>query len=242
MKQNSVERAALDAALLRLQLDFDDEIRQKLLKHLKLVIEKNQVLNLTRITSPAEAVILHIEDSLSIYKYFCQYNGEFLDIGTGAGFPGIPLAISSGRKGTLLDSVKKKITAVNEFITELDLSEQIEAVGIRSEELAEKRRNYYGIVVARAVSSLPAVEELATPLLEKNGVLIAMRGNDSIKDVNLGVQAAKKLGLELIDRNEFNIGPDGEFSRSVCIFKKTGDATLKLPRHPGYASKKPIVS
>lgn len=240
MKQE-VERAALEAALCRLDLSFDDQIKDKLLKHLALVIEKNKVLNLTRITSSEEAIVLHVEDSLSAYKVFSQYKGEFLDIGTGAGFPGIPLAITSGRSGALLDSVKKKITAVQEFVDQLDLAEQITTYAMRSEELVEFKRNHYGVVIARAVSSLPAVEELATPLLRHNGVLIAMRGVDNKSDINLGVQAAKKLGLKLIDRKEFTIGQNNEFTRSLCVFKKIGKSEIKLPRHPGFASKKPIV-
>ncbi len=240
MKQ-SVERAALDAALCRLGLDFDETVKEKLLKHLSLVIEKNKVLNLTRITSLEEAVVLHIEDSLSVYKTFSQFKGEFLDIGTGAGFPGIPLAVTTGRKGSLLDSVKKKITAVQEFVDQLGLTEQVTTYGMRSEELVVSKRNHYGIVLARAVSSLPAVEELATPLLKHDGVLIAMRGVDSKADLNLGVQAAKKLGLKLIDRKEFSIGEDSEYTRSLCVFQKVGKSEIKLPRHPGFASKKPIV-
>lgn len=241
MKQDSIKRAALDAALFRLQLDFDDRTKDKLIKHLDLVIEKNKVLNLTRITSVEDAIVLHIEDSLSIYKLFSQYPGEFLDIGTGAGFPGLPIAITTGRKGMLLDSVKKKATAVREFVSCLGLDSQISVIGQRSEDLAKAKPNSFGIVLARAVSSLPAVEELATPLLMNKGVLIVMRGKDSAEDIELGIKAADLFGLKLINREVFNIGENNEYSRSVCVFQKVHKSKIKLPRQSGFASKKPLV-
>ena len=241
MKQTDSKRAALDAALSRLGLDLDDSVKDKLLLYLDLVVEKNKVLNLTRITSFEDAVVLHLEDSLSILEVFRQTSGRYLDIGTGAGFPGIPLGITTDRKGVLLDSVKKKAVAVQGFIDELGLDDRLSATGMRSEELAEQRRGFFGVVTARAVSSLPAVEELATPLLRKGGKLIAMRGIDSEEDIKKAKQAANLLGLTLVERREFTIGPDGEYTRSICVFEKTGKSTVKLPRHPGYASKKPLV-
>ena len=240
MKHGDSERAALNAALCRLGLELEDEIQEKLLTFLDLVIEKNKVLNLTRITSYEEAIILHLEDSLSIFNEFGQTTGKFLDIGTGAGFPGIPLGITTGRKGTLLDSVKKKVIAVDEFIKQLGMEDQLDATGLRSEELAQQVGAKYGVVTARAVSSLPAVEELAAPLLIKGGKLIAMRGIDTQEDIDQAKKAAKILGLKLVDRREFTIG-GGEFTRSVCVFEKVGKPQIKLPRHPGYASKKPLV-
>lgn len=241
MKQTDSKRAALDAALGRLNLGFDDQTKDKLLAYLDLVVEKNKVLNLTRITSFEDAVVLHLEDSLSILEDFRQTTGHYLDIGTGAGFPGIPLGITTDRKGVLLDSVKKKAAAVQEFIDVLGLSDRLKATGMRSEELAEQRRGGFGVVTARAVSSLPAVEELATPLLCKGGKLIAMRGIDTDDDIDIAKQAAKLLGLTLVERREFAIGPNEEYTRSICVFEKTGKSTVKLPRHPGFASKKPLV-
>lgn len=241
MKQTDSKRAALDAALGRLDLEFDDQTKDKLLSYLDLVVEKNKVLNLTRITSFEDAVVLHLEDSLSILEDFRQTTGHYLDIGTGAGFPGIPLGITTDRKGVLLDSVKKKAAAVQEFIDVLGLSDRLKATGMRSEELAEQRRGGFGVVTARAVSSLPAVEELATPLLCKGGKLIAMRGIDTDDDIDIAKQAAKLLGLTLVERREFAIGPNEEYTRSICVFEKTGKSTVKLPRHPGFASKKPLV-
>ena len=232
-------RAALDAALSRLGLDVDQTKREMLLEHLDLLYEKNKVLNLTRIDSLEDAVVFHVEDSLSIYPEFQKTNGPFCDIGTGGGFPGIPLGIVSGRPGVLLDSVKKKAQAVDQFIKTLGLSDTLQAQGMRSEELALKVPAFFSCVVARAVSSLAAVEELACPLLEMGGSLIAMRGTEKSEDLDAAAKAADILGLELMEERHFTIGDD-RAARSVYRFERVREAKKILPRRPGMAQKKPF--
>jgi 16S rRNA (guanine527-N7)-methyltransferase len=232
-------RAALDAALSRLNLDVDQSKRDLLLRHLALLFEKNRVLNLTRIDSLEDAVVLHIEDSLSIYPEFQKTEGRFCDIGTGGGFPGLPLGIVSGRPGILLDSVKKKAKAVDEFINALGLSGTLQSRGMRSEELALEMPASFSCVVARAVSSLAAVEELACPLLEFGGSLIAMRGTEIAEDLEAASAAADVLGLELVEQRSFSIG-DGRASRSVYRYQRVRESQKKLPRRPGMAQKKPL--
>lgn len=239
MKHTSEERAAVDAALLRLKLDFNEDITDKLITNLKLVIEKNKVLNLTRIDSFEDAVVLHLEDSLSIYPEFMHSSGEFCDIGTGGGFPGLPLAIASGRKGILLDSVKKKALAVQEFVEELSIAGQVQALGMRSEELCAERFGEFDTVVARAVDKLSVVEEYASPLLASGGHLIAMRGTESLGDEKAAQIASEQLGLQMIEKRAFSLGPD-EVARSVYVFEKNGSPSIKLPRRPGMAHKKPL--
>ena len=144
---------------------LDTDKQKKIQAYLDLVIEKNKELNLTRIETREKGMLLHIEDSLSCIDEFTSQDGLFLDIGTGGGFPGVPLAIASGRTGVLIDSVQKKARAVQEMIDELNLSNMIQVRGIRSEELALEVGEKFHTVIARAVSSLPTVLELATPLL-----------------------------------------------------------------------------
>ena len=115
---------------------LDTDKQKKIQAYLDLVIEKNKELNLTRIETREKGMLLHIEDSLSCIDEFTSQDGPFLDIGTGGGFPGVPLAIASGRTGVLIDSVQKKARAVQEMIDELNLSNMIQVRGIRSEELA----------------------------------------------------------------------------------------------------------
>lgn len=235
----SHERAALDAALSRLNISLTSEQCELLLSHLHLLSKKNEEINLTRVEDIDEAIVLHVEDSLSILPEFNSFPGKFCDIGTGGGFPGIPLGIASGRSGVLLDSVQKKARAVQEFVEGLGLSEQLNALGMRSEEFATSHPKEFDVVVARAVSSLNVVEELSTPLLKMNGHLIAMRGSESEQNIQDGLNAADILGLELVDRRDFHIGELSEFYRSVFVFKRVREAEVKLPRRPGMATKRP---
>lgn len=241
MKHQENVRAALAAALSRLGLECSSLQQDKMLKHLDLLIQKNNDLNLTRITSLEDAVVLHIEDSLSVYEEFNHSRGLFCDIGTGGGFPGIPLGVVSERPGVLLDSVKKKAIAVQEFIDALRMNEQLKAVGMRSEELAVEQSGRFETVVARAVSSLAAVEELAAPLLRFKGRLVAMRGIESNDDEKMAQTASEKLGLELVSSRIFHIG-SGMYQRSVYVYEKVAEPSVKLPRRPGMAQKRPYGS
>ena len=183
-------------------------------------------------------MLLHIEDSLSCLEEFKRQEGEFLDIGTGGGFPGVPLAIATGRTGVLIDSVQKKARAVQEMIEKLELENQIQARGIRSEELALEKGEEFTTVVARAVSSLPAVMELATPLLVPGGELIALRGKKDEVDLEDINHIADKLGLELISRRHIYISET--YERTIYVFKKVSQTSIKLPRRKGMAQKRPL--
>lgn len=217
-------------------LDIDKQ--EKIRSYLELVIEKNKELNLTRIDTEEKGMLLHIEDSLSCLDEFCNMDGEFLDIGTGGGFPGVPLAIASNRTGVLIDSVQKKARAVQEMIEELGLNNQIQARGIRSEELALEVGERFTTIVARAVSSLPAVMELAAPLLVMDGELIALRGKEDEVDLEAIDTIAEKLGLETISKRHIYISET--YERTIYVFKKVSQAMIKLPRRNGMAQKRPL--
>lgn len=242
MEESMSERAALEAVLLRLGLELDDSQCELMLRYLGLLFEKNKVLNLTRIDSPVEALVLHIEDSLAVLPEFGACEGRFCDIGTGGGVPGIPLAIATGRSGVLLDSVQKKAAAVREFACGLGISGQVEAVGTRSELYAAEHAGEFGCVVARAVSSLPVVLELAAPLLQIGGRVVAMRAEDDDEMLRRGDTAAEMLGMELVSARSFVIGDDEmRYSRSARVYERVGDLSVKVPRRPGLAAKKPLA-
>lgn len=217
-------------------LDIDKQ--EKIRSYLELVIEKNKELNLTRIDTEEKGMLLHIEDSLSCLDEFCNMDGEFLDIGTGGGFPGVPLAIASNRTGVLIDSVQKKARAVQEMIEELGLNNQIQARGIRSEELALEVGERFTTIVARAVSSLPAVMELAAPLLVMDGELITLRGKEDEVDLEAIDTIAEKLGLETTSKRHIYISET--YERTIYVFKKVSQAMIKLPRRNGMAQKRPL--
>lgn len=240
--QDDTEKAAFEAAFSRLGLPFDEQLALQLGNYLELLTRKNQELNLTRISSFEEAVVLHIEDSLAVLPEFAGRDGAFCDIGTGGGVPGIPLALASGRRGVLLDSIKKKAAAVQGFIEALGLCDQLACVGERSELYAGAHAGEFNTVIARAVSSLVVVLELATPLLEDDGVFIAMRASEDETTFEQAQAASNKLGLELVGQREFSIGPaENTHHRSVFVYQKTAEPTVKLPRRPGMAVKRPLA-
>ena len=232
------ERAALDAALFRQEIEIDEQTKEELLTHLHLVVEFNKTLNLTRITNIEDAIVLHIEDSLSAYREFTSREGRFLDIGTGGGFPGLPLALVTDKQGVLLDSVKKKAESVNKIIHKMNKNSQISVSGCRSEEYAQKHRGEFEIVIARAVSSLSSIEEYASPFLKEYGIVISMRGVHNDGEFEAGLKAAETLGLQFVEKRQFLL--NGTYQRSIYTFQKVSEPLINLPRRNGMAHKKPL--
>lgn len=229
-------------------IHIDHEQACKTIQHLELVIEKNKSVNLTRITNPDDALILHVVDSLLLIPSVIKATEtskrcpKVLDIGTGAGFPGIPLHIVTGCNITLIDSVGKKIKAVDEFINELALDrEYVEAIHTRAEELAKERRGQYDLVVARAVAQTNTLVEYATPLLKMGGHLVVTKGNISDDEIKAGITAAKICGLKLVSRETLEL-PEDKGHREVICFEKVKGPSIKLPRNTGMAQHHPLGS
>ena len=239
-----VQLAPDDLALLRSYcgelhlLVSDDELRQCLV-HLELVLEKNQVLNLTRITEKPDALMLHIVDSLTLLPFvFDAPDGALLDMGTGAGFPGVPLAICCDRPVTLLDSVGKKVAAVQEFSDALGLS-HVTCVHDRLEEFARSYRQQFSVVVARAVASLPVLLEYARPFLAVGGHAIIAKGVPEDDELVQGEAAARLLGFQLGRVSQFEL-PDGFGQRHIYDYVVRRPSSVKVPRANGYARKHPL--
>ena len=212
-----------------------------LLEHLDLLMEKNKVLNLTRITDTEGAVRLHLIDSLLVYKAASPENFSiFLDIGTGGGFPGITLAIMSDAHGVLLDSVTKKVVAVSEFLSSLNLNNRISTSSDRAESYALDHRNEFDLVCARAVAPLASLVEYAAPLLSFNGRFITTKAQISEEEFSAGIKAAKLCGLSYVSRETFEL-PQNSGHREILIFKKQNNASVKLPRMVGMAKNKPLA-
>ena len=210
-----------------------------LLVHLDLVIEKNEVLNLTRIADVESGITLHIVDSLLLLDAFNQTEGPFLDLGTGAGYPGIPLGIATGRPGVLCDSVKKKTAAVAEFLLGLELSDQLSVSSERVETLGTTMRGHFGCVVARAVASLPVLVEYASPLLSKHGRLVVTKGNLTADERKQGLQAAEQCGMAYKGSQGFEL-PHDLGHREILVYEKVAMPRVKLPRQIGKAKKEPL--
>ncbi len=212
-----------------------------LLKHLDLVIEKNKVVNLTRITNVEEALVLHILDSLlplTLPGVSERLSKAYLDMGTGAGFPGIPIGLLSGSQGVLIDSVGKKISAVNEFCDELGLK-KVHGEHGRLEELAVTHRGEFGLVFARAVAQANVLVEYAAPFLTKNGMLVLEKANPQMSEINASNKAAKICGMRMLEPVEFEL-PDELGHRTILLYIKDDSPSIKLPRRTGLAKQSPL--
>lgn len=209
-------------------------------EHLKKVIEANKKTNLTRIETYESGMLLHVEDSLS---GLCELNeapeGLYGDLGTGGGFPGIPLAIASGRRTVLVDSVKKKIAILDSIAKELGLDNQISCYDGRIEDLAKEMKGSFAVLTARALSSLSSLLELSSPLLSQGGRLICYKANVTQEELDHIDSLSNVLAMKKVGDREFLLS-DNETKRRIIIFEKSGYPSIKLPRKTGMAQKKPL--
>lgn len=209
-----------------------------LLVHLRLVDEANASFNLTAI-APGDSVAMHVLDSAAAVPFLdAAPEGDFADLGSGAGFPGIPLAILTGRSVTLVESVKKKAAFLERAAAELRLKATVQPV--RAEELATERRGGYSAVTARALSSLPSLVELASPLLCVGGVLICLKGRPEDAELARGDAAAALCGMVRTETSAVLV-PGIDAARTVVVFRRSGKSKLVLPRRNGMAQRQPIA-
>ncbi len=211
----------------------------KLVQHAEAVLRYNQQVNLTRIVLPSEVVRLHIVDSMLAVRFLAAApEGPVADLGSGPGYPGIPLAILTGRQVTLVESVKKKAAVLREIIEELGID--VRVVDLRAEELALSERAAYAAVTARALSSLPALVELAAPLLARRGLLVSMKGSPSPEELQAGHNASRICGLAH-EITESLVLPGGDEVRTIVTYRRAKSPQMKLPRRPGMAQRHPLA-
>lgn len=212
-----------------------------LLRHLSRVLELNESVNITRITEWDEALRLHVLDSILCVRELIEApEGLFIDLGTGAGYPGIPAAIVTGRSGVLLDSVKKKAALVSGLVEELGLADRLAVVSERAEEHALTCANGYQAVLARAVTSLPSLIELASPLLADGGVLIALKARIADDELDSGCAVGRIVGMDQVSLRPATV-PFGEEVRTIVTFRKCGSPKITLPRRAGLAQHNPLA-
>ena len=204
------------------------------------IIETNTRINLTRITDKQEGRLLHLEDSLAVLEEMNEApEGVYGDLGTGGGFPGVPLGVITGRETILIDSVKKKITAIEDILEKLGLSENSSTYSGRIEELAQEKPGGFSVLTARALSSLPSLIELASPLLCEDGYLICLKANIEISEIEAAQAIEDKVGMRLIKDREYDLS-DHETHRRVFVFEKYKEPSINLPRRVGMAQKRPL--
>ena len=205
-----------------------------------LLIEWNEKMNLTAITEVNDVILKHFIDSLTICKYIPQ-NAKIIDVGTGAGFPGIPIKIyREDTQITLLDSLNKRVLFLQEIINKLELK-NIEAIHGRAEEVArnKKYREKFDVTTSRAVANMSTLTEYMIPFIKIDGLCIMMKGSDYKEELEKSQRAINLLGAELKNVEEF-ILPDSDINRSVILIDKVKSTPKQYPRKAGMPSKNPI--
>ena len=223
-----------------LNLDLTEKQYQQFITYYEMLVEKNKVMNLTAITEYVEVIEKHFLDSLSLIKAIDLNKDMYvLDLGTGAGFPGIPLKIAFPKiKITLVDSLNKRVMFLKDVENQLGL-EDVECVHARAEDLAKKKeyREEYDICVSRAVANLSTLSEYCIPFVKVGGNFISYKSGDCDEEINSSKAAIKKLGARISKVENFEIKDMG---RSFVVIDKISSTPNKYPRKAGLPSKEPL--
>lgn len=232
----------LENRLNALSIQIDKRQAEQFQMFYELLIEWNKVMNLTAITEYDEVVEKHFLDSLCLKDVLNLDQVEnVIDIGTGAGFPGIPLKIVYPHlKITLLDSLQKRVKFLNKVIGKLEL-EDIEAIHGRAEEIAKKEnyREKYELCVSRAVANLSTLSEYCIPFVKTDGFFISYKSGDVDEEVIKSKKAAAVLGGKIENTIKFQL-PGTEINRSFVKIRKVKETPKKYPRKAGTPSKEPL--
>ena len=216
----------------------EDRIPQ-LIEFSRLLLEKNQVMNLTAITEPREVATLHLLDSLALAAHEELAGKKIIDVGTGAGFPGMPLAIAlPGVDMTLLDSLNKRIDFLQEVCNALSLQD-ITCVHARAEEFAAAHRESYDFAVSRAVAALPVLCELCLPLVKVGGAFLAMKSSHSQEETDQAAKAISLLGGKLERVTDYSI-PTADITHRLLTIRKISPTPKKYPRRFAQIKKQPL--
>ncbi len=230
-------RATLEQGLPALGLG--PELIEPLETFSRMLLEKNQVMNLTAITDPRDVAVLHLLDSLALTGLAGLEGRTVVDVGTGAGFPGVPLAIARpSARVTLLDSLGKRVDFLRESCRALGL-DNVECVHGRAEEFAGERRETFDLAVSRAVAALPVLCELCLPLVKVGGAFWAMKSVDTEEEISASKTAVKVLGGRIQAVSDYTIPTTEVVHRVVCI-QKTAPTPKKYPRRFALIKKQPL--
>ena len=221
-------------------VDITEKQVSKFYDYMNLLLEWNEKINLTAITKPDEIVLKHFVDCLTIQKYI-EDNKKIVDIGTGAGFPGVPLAIMNDRcRFTLVDSLNKRINFLNEIKDKLNLR-NVSAIHSRAEEFDQNKmyRENFDIAVSRAVANLCVLSEYLLPAVKVGGKVICMKGSQIEEELNDAKFALKELGGKVKFVDEFLL-PGTDMKRNVVVIEKVKETPKRYPRKAGTPAKQPL--
>ena len=241
MTEQFVRKMEEGVKLLGIQLS--EKQLEQFYDYFQFLVEKNKVMNLTAITEEDAVITKHFCDSLCLVKGFSDIEKtvSLIDVGTGAGFPGLPLKIAFDKcNTTLLDSLNKRVKFLNEVITQLELK-GIEAVHYRAEEGARKPeyREQFTVAVSRAVANLSTLSEYCMPFVKVGGYFTAYKSGDIDEELKASENAINKLGGKVECVYRFSL-PQTDIERSIVFIKKIKNTAKKYPRRAGLPSKEPL--
>lgn len=225
----------------KIGIDLTEKNMEQFYNYMNLLLEWNEKINLTAITEPNDIILKHFIDSVTINKYLFDKN-KIIDIGTGAGFPGIPLKILNEEKEfTLVDSLNKRISFLNEVKKELDLK-YLNCIHGRVEEVARNKefREKFDVITSRAVARLNILAEYMLPFIEIGGICICMKGSEIEEELEEAKKAIKVLGGEIEKVEHFYLD-DTDIERNIVIIRKVSTTPKQYPRKAGTPAKQPIV-
>lgn len=218
------------------------ETIDKFSKYREILVEWNQKMNLTGIEEEKEVYIKHFLDSVAaVKKGYIKDGMSIIDVGTGAGFPGLPLRIClENSKVTLLDSLNKRINFLSEVCTNINIDD-IELIHGRAEDFGkdEKYREQYDIATARAVAGLPILMEFCVPFIKVGGYFVCLKGPNADTELEESRKAMEVLGLEFVEKIDVEL-PEIELKHNIVVFKKVNSTPAKYPRKAGKPVKTPI--
>lgn len=224
----------------QIDIELNEKQCEKFYNYMDLLLEWNNKINLTAIIEPAEIITKHFIDCITIKKH-AKDEDCIADIGTGAGFPGIPLKIANDTLNvTLVDSLNKRINFLQDVIEKLGMK-KIDAIHSRAEEFGKNKTNreYYDIATSRAVAKLNVLAEYMLPLVKVGGKCICMKGPEISEELNKSKNAINILGGRIKEVQEF-ILPETDMKRTIVIIEKVNKTPVKYPRKPGMPIKFPL--
>lgn len=224
------------------EIDYNDETIEKFKVYKELLKEWNEKINITAITDDNEIDIKHFLDSITVLKTgYIKSGQKIIDVGTGGGFPGIPIKImEEGTEVVLLDSLNKRINFLNEVINNLGLK-NIKAIHGRAEDfgLNSEYREKFDVVVSRAVASLNILSEYCLPFVKVGGYFIALKGPEIKNEMEESKKALKVLGAKIVDKIDMTL-PSSDITHILLVIKKVQKTPTKYPRKAGMPKKNPL--
>ena len=232
----------LEAICAEQQLPCPPSLGKQLDRYAELLVEWNEKMNLTAITQPEEIVVKHFADSLLLLKAVeIPQGGRIIDVGTGAGFPSVPVCLARpDLKLTLLDSLQKRITFLEALCAELGLPAR--CVHARAEDAGRDSafRESFDLATARAVANLRELSEYCLPFVRKGGYFAALKGYEVEEELKEAEYAISQLGGEIAEVKKFRLS--AEASRAIVIIRKVRPVSSKYPRNSAKMKKSPLVA